>query len=211
MCGTWCVGQGHTFAILKALIKMINVILSEFKSLLCVVRTFSMTAVLSQQTVSIRCAIVHCRPNVQGLWTCSSCRTVTHTHQTLALTLLLLLPALSHPPPSYLFLTIAFCFKIDVMTTISQIRVSHGWIKGATQTLAQVQTLYVYLSGLLTISMAMLEPQSFASLRVLRFHTDCLLSQPWTVTVESSSIQEDAHTLQPNSIHQLILPCLHLL
>lgn len=46
-CGTWYVGQGHTFAILKALIKMINVILSKFKSLLCVVRTFSMTAVLS--------------------------------------------------------------------------------------------------------------------------------------------------------------------
>lgn len=31
------------------------------------------------------------------------------------------------------------------------------------------------------------------------------------MTVESSSIQEDAHTLQPNSIHQLILPCLRLL
>lgn len=170
-CGTWYVGQGHTFAILKALIKMINVILSKFKSLLCVVRTFSMTAVLSQQTVSIRCAIVHCRPDVRGLWTCSSYTTVTHTHQTLALTLLLLLllPALSHPPPSYLFLTIAFCFKIDVMATISQIRVSHGSIKGAIQTLAQVQTLYVYLSGLLTISMAMLEPQSFASYIFIRF------------------------------------------
>lgn len=47
MCGGLvCWTQAHICKT-EALIKMINVILSEFKSLLCVVRTLSMTTVLS--------------------------------------------------------------------------------------------------------------------------------------------------------------------